>query len=70
MDIYLHNHPKIIVFTFKNNLKLQILYLDILIFKININYHDFGKRTRETLLKMIKSKSNTFFLERTDERSN
>ena len=43
--------------------------MDIFIFKMNINYHEFGKRTQEKQLKMIKNKSNSYFLETADERS-
>ena len=52
MDIYLHNNPKIIVFIFKNTLYYGHCYLNIFIFKMNINYHEFGKRTQENLLKI------------------
>ena len=54
IDIYLHNHPKTIVFTFKNTLYYGHYYLDIFIFKMNINYHEFGKRTQENLPKLLK----------------
>ena len=36
---------------------------------MNIKCHEFGKRTQEKQIKMIKNKNNSYFLERTDERS-